>query len=403
MKVIALGGTGGMGRYAARTAAGFDFVEKVVIADRDGPAAERFAAEIGDKAESAVVDVQDTARLQEVVARGDVVLNTVGPFFRFGVPILKAVIGTGRHYLDICDDWEPTLEMLALKDEARRSGVTAVIGLGASPGITNLMAVLAIRELDRADDVYTVWDLDSAKPEKIGPEPSAAMVHGMLQLTGSIRVWENGAPADVKPVRRVMIDYPGIGRRPAWSIGHPEALTLPRTFPDLRVSRNLMVTSRTNVAALRVMGALVDAGWVSLERAARVAEKVEGTGVGRTPEDFVREVRKGGRLPLPPLFALAEGVKDGARAAAAVAVLGAPPGGMGGATGVPLAAGLTLFHGRTPAPGVYAPEGIVEPEPFLDVLAPLCESSAGGAGSLLLVTRSWEAGTDLRSLLQASG
>jgi len=401
MKVIALGGTGGMGRYAARTAAGFDFVDQVVVADRDGAAAERFAEELGEKAESAAVDVTDTARLKQVVSRGDVVLNTVGPFFRFGAPILRAVIETGRHYLDICDDWEPTLEMLAMHQQAVRAGVTAVIGLGASPGITNLMAVLAIRELDRAEAVYTVWDLDSAKPERIGPVPSAAMVHGMLQLTGSIRVWENGGAADAKPVRKVMVDYPGIGPRPAWSIGHPEALTLPRYFPELRVSRNLMVTSRANVAALRVMGALVNAGWVSLERAARVAERVEGTGVGRTPEDFIRQVNRGGRLPLPPLFALAEGVKNGAPASAAVAVLGAPAGGMGGATGVPLAAGLTLFRGRTPPPGVYAPEGIVEPGPFLEFMDPLCEPPSGRGGNLLLVTRSWEKGTDLRAVLRA--
>ncbi len=402
MKVIALGGTGGMGRYAVRTAAGFDFVEQVVVADRDGAAAERFAREIGSKAVSAVVDVRDAEALKALVARGDVVLNTVGPFFRFGVPILRAVIEAGRNYLDICDDWEPTLEMLDLHDEACRAGVTAVIGLGASPGVTNLMAVLAIRELDRAEAVYTVWDLDSAKPEQIGPEPSAAMVHGMLQLTGSIRVWEDGGYADVKPVRKLTIDYPGIGVRPAWSIGHPEAVTLPRYFPDLKVSRNLMVTNRANIVALRLMGGLVNAGLITIEQAARVAEKVEGTGVGRTPEDFIREVNRGGRLPLPPLFALAEGFKDGAPASAAVAVLGAPAGGMGGATGVPLATGLTLFHDRSPDPGVYAPEGIVDPEAYLEFLDPLCEPSPEGTPNMLLVTRSWEENTDLKALLQSS-
>ena len=43
-----------------------------------------------------------------------VVMNTVGPFFRFGVPILTAAIDAGTDYIDVCDDWEPTLEMLAL-------------------------------------------------------------------------------------------------------------------------------------------------------------------------------------------------------------------------------------------------------------------------------------------------
>ncbi len=278
----------------------------------------------------------------------------------------------------------------ALHEEARLAGITAVIGLGASPGITNLLAVLAARELDRVEAIYTVWDLDSAKPEQIGPVPSAAMVHGMLQLTGKIRVWENGGCLDVKPVRKVMVNYPSIGTRPSWSIGHPEAITLPRYFPTLKVSRNLMVTSRSNVIALRLVGVLVNAGLMSIETAARVAEKVEGTGVGRTPGDFIDEVQKDGRRRLPPLFALAEGTKNGEPASAAVTALGAPPGGMGGATGIPLAAGLTFLNDRTPEPGVYAPEGIIDPEKFLDVMAPLCDPPLADSSRMVLVTRSWE-------------
>ncbi|MFZ5565356.1 MAG: hypothetical protein ACOZBW_15060, partial [Thermodesulfobacteriota bacterium] len=116
---------------------------------------------------------------------------------------------------------------------------------------------------------------------------------------------------------------------------------------------------------------------------------IEGTGVGRTPEDFVREASLPGPLRLPPLFALADGEKAGKPASAAVTILGAPAGGMGGATGVPLAAGLSIFHKPTP-PGVFAPEGIIDPLAFLDVMAPLCAPPHKAASELLLVTRSWE-------------
>ena len=54
-----------------------------------------------------------------------------------------AAIEAGAHYLDICDDWEPTLDMLELGERARARGVTAVIGMGASPGLTNLLAMKA--------------------------------------------------------------------------------------------------------------------------------------------------------------------------------------------------------------------------------------------------------------------
>ncbi len=44
MKVLALGGSGGMGRYAVRMAMDFEAVEHMTIADLNGEAARAFAA-----------------------------------------------------------------------------------------------------------------------------------------------------------------------------------------------------------------------------------------------------------------------------------------------------------------------------------------------------------------------
>ncbi|MBW2087346.1 MAG: saccharopine dehydrogenase, partial [Deltaproteobacteria bacterium] len=52
------------------------------------------------------------------------------------------------HYIDINDDWEPTLDMLKLDEEARQAGITAIIGMGASPGVSNLLAVKAMSLFD---------------------------------------------------------------------------------------------------------------------------------------------------------------------------------------------------------------------------------------------------------------
>lgn len=43
MKVLSIGGGGGMGRTTARTALGFQFVEKIVLAGIDYERAARFA------------------------------------------------------------------------------------------------------------------------------------------------------------------------------------------------------------------------------------------------------------------------------------------------------------------------------------------------------------------------
>lgn len=59
MNVLALGGCGGMGKFAVHTALTYDFIERIVIADMDGERAAAFAKECGANASSARIDVDD--------------------------------------------------------------------------------------------------------------------------------------------------------------------------------------------------------------------------------------------------------------------------------------------------------------------------------------------------------
>jgi len=405
MKIVALGGSGGMGQYAVRTILGQDRIDEIVIADLDGAAAVRFAEQCGPKATGAAVDVTDEEGLDRLLSGADAIVNTVGPFFRFGPPVLRAAIRAGCDYIDINDDWESTVAMLEMHEQARRAGITAVIGMGASPGITNLLAVKAIGALDTVDEVFTGWDLGAAIPEEVSDEPSAAMIHGMHQLTGRIRNFDGGRFVDGKPMRTHELDYPGIGRCKTWSIGHPESITFPRYYPDLRKSVNVFVTTPSNLWGMRAIALLVDSHIISLERAAGWAERWEGAGDEvKTTEQYIEEFARfdedAGRR-LPPLFALARGKRDGRAATAAAAVLSAPARGMGGATGVPLGVGLGML-GQLDGDrhGVFAPEAVIDPDAFFDRLAPLCSPERLDSADLLLETRSWES-TDLGELLRS--
>jgi saccharopine dehydrogenase-like NADP-dependent oxidoreductase len=401
MRVIALG-AGGMGRYAARTAVTFDFVDELVVADLDVAAATRCAGTLGAKARAAAVDVTNETALLRLFSGAGAVLNTVGPFFRLGPPVLRAAITAGCHYLDINDDWESTEAMLAMDEEARARGVTAVIGMGASPGISNLLATTALRELDVVEELYPGFDLDAAMPETRGPTPCAATIHGVHQLTGTIRVFDNGCFVDEAPLRRVDLDYPGLGPRTGWTMGHPEAITFPRSFPSLRRSLILMTTSHSNLVAMRLLGVLVNRHLLSLERTAAWVEWLEGVGKPiKGPADYLRELLAEGAARLPPLFAVAVGRKDTRSATVAATVLSAPAVGMGGATGVPLAVGLAVVRpDQEQKRGVFAPEAIVDPQAFFDRLAPLCDPVKRSAADLLLLSRSWEP-KDLRVVIRA--
>ncbi len=392
MRVLALGGCGEMGSYTVKTLLNFGFCEKIIIADINEEKARSYAHAIGKPASWARVDVSDMDSLKNVMKDVDVVVNTIGPYYRFGVNVLNASIANGCHYLDINDDWEPTLDMLALDKQAKKAQVTAVIGLGASPGISNLLAVKALSELDIVEEIYTGWDLDSAKPEKIGPAPSAATVHGIHQLTGSIRTFQEGKFRDTKPIKEIKLTYPGIGMRSVWTIGHPEAVTLPRYFPSLRFSKNVMTSSRFNIYGTRLIAWLVNKGILSVEKAAYIAEKIQGpSDPQKTPDKMLQEMVDENNNRFPPLFALAKGKRNGVQASAGVMILSAPLGGMGGATGVPLAVGVLLLNrNKLRSNGVFAAEGIIDPDDFFNELAPLCTPQKKGASDLVLITRSWE-------------
>jgi hypothetical protein len=65
MRIVVLG-AGGMGSHAAKTAAGFDFIDEVVVADRDGAAAARLS-EGSPKLRPATVDVTDESAMSQLL------------------------------------------------------------------------------------------------------------------------------------------------------------------------------------------------------------------------------------------------------------------------------------------------------------------------------------------------
>ena len=387
MRVLALGGAGGMGRHACRAAIGLNGIDELVITDLDGTRAARFAVQLGPGVRSLGLDVTDGAALDAALAQADVVMNTAGPFFRFGAPVLAAALRAGCHYLDICDDWEPTLQMLDLHEQAARRGLTAIIGMGASPGITNLLAVVAARELGSPGQIVTGWNLDGAQPERAaGAGPSAALAHGIRQMTGTIRVFRDGHPAEETPLRRVSIDYPGLGAARSWTFGHPEPVTLPRVFGDLVSSVNVCHGSRPTLAMFTLMKWLVDHRALSTGRAVATAAWAERHLPPPRPAKIFSPAR------LPPLFGYAAGLRRGSPAAVGVALCRLPGTTMGAVTGIPLAVALgLLLNGAVGQHGVFTPEQVLDPGQFFAALAPFCPSQPA-ARDMIAVTRSWDPG-----------
>ncbi|GAB4352763.1 MAG: saccharopine dehydrogenase NADP-binding domain-containing protein [Candidatus Abyssubacteria bacterium] len=390
MRIVALGGCGVIGTATVKAFLNMTEAAEIIIADRNGKAALDMAKGLGTRVTAAEVNVENAAQLDRILANADIVLNTVGPFYRFGPSVLQAAIRTKTHYIDINDDWEPTLEMLGYHEEARKAGITAIVGVGISPGIMNLMAVRAMRELDTVDTLVTGWSLDaivreymhassmdpSARPG--GGVTGAAAVHLMHQASGKIRIYQDGAYADVEPLQEVVLQYPGVGPVSVYTFGHPEPVTLPRMRTDLHNSFNAMYGNRALIELLRSTAQTITAGKIDAYGAAAAMADAQIERMVLAQEYDTPKV--------PRRFALAIGKSAGIQKSVAVGLSTQPPGGSGVGIGVAAALGIRVVEqGLVKSRGVFAPEDVLDPDGFMNMFAEYCEPPGSKATDILEV------------------
>lgn len=367
MKILALGGSGGMGRFAVHSLINHKAVKKIYIADLNGSSAKEFASNFDDRVEGLELDITNNEALINEMSKVDIVVNTTGPFFKFGLPILKAAIDTNTHYFDICDDWEPTEKMLLLNNDERSSEITGIIGLGASPGLTNILAYLAILELDEVSKVYTGWDISGAKPEDKSSQKgvNAAMVHGIQQVIGYVKVFNNGKYEMVRPLKEIMVNYPEIGEKKANIFGHPEAVSFPYHYPNIKESLNLMHGGEKGIVGiLKFIRLLIEIKLISKNMAARIFTWLDNSSSSET--------KKTDLINLPGIYGYVEGKKGNKSLSVGVTFDDSIQNiSMGEATSLPLACGVKMFlDGVITQRGIHAPEsGIIDPKIFIDYFA----------------------------------
>lgn len=366
MRIIALGGAGGMGRRALSVLSGELIVDEVVVADLDGAAAAGVAAELrrlGQPASSRSIDVTDPEALRAFLADADLLMNSVGPYFRFGVPILEAAIAAGIDYIDICDDAQPTADMLALDERARAAGITAVIGAGASPGFMNVLARQAAHGLDEVRDVTVGWTLNSAvhgwdmmKESDTGG--SAAAIHLLEEFVGDVPVRRGGALVTRRTREAIRIDIPGLGTGTGYVVGHPEPVTLPLTLGATGESVSVCMLTSGRAAALHETAARVESGELTLEQALEVLRDALGEPISA---EELAGYPSGGDLPI--YFVAVTGMKHGESVTQFAGCLRKPEL-MREGTGIPYGVAVAFAASHDLPKGVLPLDAVIDPDPY---------------------------------------
>ncbi len=381
MRVLQLG-VGSVGEVTARTVAAAPEVDRVVLADIDESRPRAVAAKLPPgKAGTLQLDVHDSEALVRALADVDLVINGLIP--EVNLDVMAACLESGTHYLDMAAAGPRDVvgtadidEELALHDEFKRAGLTALVFFGIDPGASDVFARALYDQFDTVERLM-VLDGDHSSAEGVDYAPSfspTTMVEECLILPP--HAYEDG-----RIIRRQSLSknfdftFPDpVGPLKVWNVDHEESQLMPLFLGDKGLRNADFFIA-------------LDRDWANLLLAWRRLgfdhnKEVEFEGCRFRPLDLLVS-----RLPKSVdligkmhgavcVGTLAEGTIGGKRARRYMYQITSHDEaydkhgvqGTGWQTGVPAAcAGIMLARGLAPGPGVYAPEQI-DPAPFLDLM-----------------------------------
>ncbi len=382
MHIVVLGGGGAMGRVTVRALAEDERVDRVTVADLRREAGERTLAwlERGrEKAHAIACDVTDADALTNLLAGTDAVLNATD--YPFNLHVMRAALAAYVPYADLGGLFHMTQRQYALHEEFAKAGVTAVLGIGSTPGITNILARVAADQLDTVEQLHVrigsadfrAGDVPFAPPYSIRTIFDECTLEPMVYAAGE---WQSVVPL----TGHEAIDFPApIGHATALYTLHSEVALFPVSFGE-RGLREASFKIAFPPKFLEQLALLVDLGLAGTKAVeARGVER--GRKVKVAPRELLVALLE--RRELPPgepddcdvLRVDASGTKDGVPVGLREEVVALPyrPWGIAAGdldTGVPLAiAGILLASGAARLPGAHGAELVFEPRQFLAELA----------------------------------
>lgn len=364
MNILIIGGCGQQAQPAIEMLLDGNDFEQVIIGDINIEAADKLVEQYSHpKLKAIKVDALDHPSLVESMMQADIIYNCSGPYHLLGVKVLTAAIEAGKHYVDYCDDVEPTIEMLALTEQAQAKGISAIVGLGASPGFSNLLAMQGAKQFDQVDEVNMYWSIANGEPE--GPAVLDHMFHIMSgEVTQHIEGKQTLVPALSGMEQNIDMPAP-YGTLPCAFVGHPEPVTLPKYIPGVKQVINKYAASMDELgffAGLQSIG-LFDNKEVSIKGQTVSPRNLLIHQFMSLPQQDIAEQNRESVLMLD-----VTGSKGGETstlrfsATANMAPLTSIPGVLGA---------LMLARGEINETGVMPPEACIEPDSFIERLVEL--------------------------------
>jgi len=369
-KVIVLGGCGAVGSIAVKTLAKQDIISEVVIGDWNIEKAQKLAKELGPKVSAVKMNAEDDESIKTAVKGCDIVLNCVGPFYKTVKKILSTVLELGINYVDVCDDVDVTIDILNMDNQAKKAGIMAVIGMGNSPGISNLMGKFAAENLLDETDAIDIFHAHGGE----AIEGEGVIGHRFHCMTIDVPMFLDGKLTYVKYFEpdgialRQTFEFPILGKVPLYPYPHPEQITMPRYI------KTKQVTNKGSVIPNEYYNLTRDLCGLGLAS----KEPLDVKGVKVAPYDFAMAyiIKQRERILKETNFGKQRGClsivvkgKKGGKFREYRFHLASRSEALGEGTGIPAAMGVLLMQmGKIKTKGVLPPEGCINPLDLLELV-----------------------------------
>src|ERR1039457_3538560 len=228
---VVLGGVGAIGRVVVRDLFESHPRNRILVADYNEAGARAYARSFrGRRVTAAFADAGEPKRLSKLFQGHAVVINCTQ--HDFNLKVMRAALAAKVHYVDLGGLFHWTRRQLKLNRQFKRAGLTAILGAGCAPGITNVMARTAADRFDHIESAHIrvgPGNMNARPADFFFPYSARTIVE---ELTLKPWVFARGKFRQVKPRtgwERVRFSRP-VGAQWVVLTRHSEIATIPLTF-----------------------------------------------------------------------------------------------------------------------------------------------------------------------------
>lgn len=233
MRVVQLG-CGITGLVCAEHAAKNRKIDEVVLADVRTDAALKLSSRSKHgKFRVAKVDARDPASLRKVLRGSDLLVSSIPS--EMNLKVMLQAIDEGVDYVDFSVAEEIITDFAGYRKKVERAGVTAITGMGADPGLSDVFARYGADKLDSASEAH-VMDGDNGVARGVGLFSLWSPLDMMWEVTMDAAVFRNGKIEWLPPLhKKQTYRFPEpIGPLPVYNTTHEETFMIPMFIKGIK-------------------------------------------------------------------------------------------------------------------------------------------------------------------------